>query len=264
MAKYAVCVGINNYPGTANDLSGCVNDANDWEGLLKKRGFATTKLLDKAATKKAISAALTNATTKAKSGDLVVFTYSGHGSWQPDDDGDEPDGRDEGWCPYDIGTVGLLTDDEMYEIFSEAKTGVKLMMLSDSCHSGSVAKMAPPHPGAVHISRVRFMPPERFLPKSKLKVAEQIAGVKSGISKPHRALLISGCKDTEYSYDANFDNRPNGAFSYFALKALSKLTAKATYVDWHKAIRKELPSQSHPQTPILFGSASQKKWSVLS
>src|SRR5688500_369618 len=70
MSKYAVCVGINDYPGTGNDLGGCVNDANDWESALKKRGFATTKLLDKAATKKAISAALVKTIAKAKSGDL--------------------------------------------------------------------------------------------------------------------------------------------------------------------------------------------------
>ena len=32
--KKAVCIGINNYPGTSNDLQGCVNDANDWCALL--------------------------------------------------------------------------------------------------------------------------------------------------------------------------------------------------------------------------------------
>jgi len=30
MAKLALCIGINDYPGTVNDLSGCVNDAQDW------------------------------------------------------------------------------------------------------------------------------------------------------------------------------------------------------------------------------------------
>ncbi len=30
MTKRALCVGINDYPGTNSDLSGCVNDAEDW------------------------------------------------------------------------------------------------------------------------------------------------------------------------------------------------------------------------------------------
>ena len=94
MAKLAVCVGINNYPGTSNDLAGCVNDALDWEATLKARDFSVTTLLDSAAKKQAIVKALQRTIKKAKSGDTVVLTYSGHGSWQPDEDGDEPDGRD--------------------------------------------------------------------------------------------------------------------------------------------------------------------------
>ena len=30
MSKKALCIGINNYPGTHMDLQGGVNDANDW------------------------------------------------------------------------------------------------------------------------------------------------------------------------------------------------------------------------------------------
>jgi hypothetical protein len=29
MAKHALCIGINDYPGTKMDLDGCVNDAKD-------------------------------------------------------------------------------------------------------------------------------------------------------------------------------------------------------------------------------------------
>ena len=32
--KLALCIGINDYPGTDSDLSGCVNDANDWAANL--------------------------------------------------------------------------------------------------------------------------------------------------------------------------------------------------------------------------------------
>lgn len=262
MAKLAVCVGINDYPGNGNDLSGCVNDANDWEAELKGRGFGVTKLLDKQATKKGITAALATAIGKAKSGDLVVFTYSGHGSWQPDNDGDEEDGRDEGWCPYDLNTSGLLIDDEMHDLFGMVATGARLVLLSDSCHSGTVARMAPPQAGA---PRVRFLPPQRFLKAADLKIADRIRGsMRAASAKPHRALLISGCLDYEYSYDANFGGRANGAFTYFALKALKKLKPTATYLEWHAAIRKALPSQSHPQSPNLMGSAAQKKWKILS
>ena len=40
MNKKALCVGINDYPGTSNDLAGCVNDtANLKNFLVKEFGF---------------------------------------------------------------------------------------------------------------------------------------------------------------------------------------------------------------------------------
>jgi len=54
MVMRALCIGINDYPGTDSDLSGCVNDANDWAAVLKKRGFTVTMLLDRKATGAAI------------------------------------------------------------------------------------------------------------------------------------------------------------------------------------------------------------------
>ena len=79
----------------------------------------------------------------------------------------------------------------------------------------------------------------------------------------HAALLLSGCQDVEFSYDAHFDNRPNGAFTYVALNTLRDLPAGATYKDWMVAVSQRLPSQDYPQTPGLDGSSTQRKWPVL-
>ena len=74
---------------------------------------------------------------------------------------------------------------------------------------------------------------------------------------------MSGCQDSEYSYDAYFEGRPNGAFSFVALQALDKLPKTASYSTWYKAVRRMLPSQQYPQSPNLFGSSSMKRWKVL-
>ena len=83
MTKKALCIGINDYPGTQNDLSGCVNDANDWAAALAARGFAVTKLIDAQATKAAMVGAMSALIAGAARGDTVVITYSGHGTWVP-------------------------------------------------------------------------------------------------------------------------------------------------------------------------------------
>jgi len=44
MAKHALTVGINDYPGSDMDLAGCVNDAKDWRALLESRGYFLQRL----------------------------------------------------------------------------------------------------------------------------------------------------------------------------------------------------------------------------
>ena len=170
MTKRALCIGINDYPGTGSDLSGCVNDAKDWAGMLTGRGFEVTTMLDKDATKAKMAGAMTELVRGAGYGDLAVITYSGHGTWVPDQDGDEADQRDEALCPYDINRGNFLVDDELYDIFQQRQRGARIVFISDSCHSGTVSRMAPPI--GDNPVRVRFLPPETFLAPKALEVAQ--------------------------------------------------------------------------------------------
>jgi hypothetical protein len=86
--------------------------------------------------------------------------------------------------------------------------------------------------------------------------ARQVSGEAKATRQKYPALLFSGCKDTEYSYDAFFNNRPNGAFTRVALEALKNnpTTPRA----WMAAVREHLPSTLHPQTPQLYGGRKVK------
>ena len=73
MARYALCVGINEFKSLPRSswLSGCVNDANDISKALKKTGFTARNvkvLTDKQATKRNVMAALKEMVGKAKPG----------------------------------------------------------------------------------------------------------------------------------------------------------------------------------------------------
>jgi len=261
MSKIALCIGINDYPGTQNDLSGCVNDANDWAAELSGRGFAVAKMLDSQATHAAMTSAITNLTHSAVKGDTLVITYSGHGTWVPDSSGDEPDGRDEGLCPYDIGTVGPLLDDQIRHMFGARAAGVRILLLSDSCHSGSVTRgkeddLDPGQP------RARFMPLESWMPADELPPANARPFHRiGGLKRSGGDLLLAGCLDTQYSWDTSFRGRPNGAFTYYALKTLRE-SSPANYEAWFKAIRAYLPSTKLPQDPQIFGSATARRFKV--
>lgn len=258
-SKLALCIGINNYPGTNNDLSGCVNDARDWAAELEQRRFAVECLFDKAATKDAIVTKMSALLAKANAGDVVAFTYSGHGTWVPDTSGDEPDRRDEALCPYDVAS-NLLIDDELYDIFLERKPGVRVVFLSDSCHSGTVAKFGPVVGSADR--KVKFLPLASFEKNaSTLAEARRVERAAARGRARTGALLLAGCQDFEYSYDANFGGKPNGAFTRVALDTL--VAAKPTnYREWYQAIREKLPSMDYPQTPQLVATRSQKLWPI--
>lgn len=273
--KLALCIGINDYPGTENDLAGCLNDAEDWAAALAARGFEIRRLIDSAASGAAIRAGIRDLLTRATTDDAVVITYSGHGTWVPDENGDESDRRDEALCPHDIAANGPLLDDELHDLLGLAAPGVRTVVISDSCHSGTLTRLNNPigDPGR----RARFLPPSTFLfpartdtHPARTDTHPAGADTRPATARPDdeprsAALLLAGCRDAEYSYDATFDGRPNGAFTYVALAALDALPpAAATYRDWLRAIRDRLPSQDYPQTPALQATPAQLTWPVLS
>jgi uncharacterized caspase-like protein len=263
MAKRALCIGINDYPGTNADLAGCVNDVNDWKAVLAARGFAVTTLLDRDATRSNMVEAMTKLFSDTKKGDTTILQYSGHGSFVADQDGDEPDGRDEVLCPSDIASDAFILDDELYELLELAERGSKLAFFADCCHSGTITKLRMADSPSDRPTRSRFLPPTMFLRDFDVPQVAVASRSTKKKSKAHRAVLISGCTDAQTSADAWFGNRANGAFTYYALKALKEIDPSATYRQWHAKIREYLPSVYYGQAPHLQGTTAQLRGRAL-
>lgn len=168
--KWAICAGINDYPGTNNDLRGCVNDAKAWSDELNRRGFTQiVTLLNNQVTKANIIRNLKNIISKCKDDDVIVFTFSGHGTFVPDRDGDEPDGKDEALCCYDV----YLIDDEIRSLLNTLPKTVKFIFISDSCHSGTVSRS---YMASIPRDQDHLVP--RYLPPEDDKIAESISLMK--------------------------------------------------------------------------------------
>ena len=107
--------------------------------------------------------------------------------------------------------------------------------------------------------KIRFLPPLEFVkdPEIRARIPLAVRAPSAPRRQAYPALLFAGCKDVEFSYDADFNGRPNGAFTRAALEALT--ANPGTPQEWFKAIRKRLPSQAYPQTPQLFGGLKAKK-----
>jgi len=78
---------------------------------------------------------------KTQPGDRVFFLYSGHGTRVKDDNGDEEDGKDEALAPYDVDQEGknIIRDDVFNQLLGEL-SGRMVVMVFDSCHSGSISR----------------------------------------------------------------------------------------------------------------------------
>jgi metacaspase-1 len=91
--------------------------------IMNVHGFAEeniTVLMDDGEHESPTKANMINAYKKviaeSKSGDAIFLHYSGHGTKVKDDDGDDKDGYDEALVPLDYKEVGLLRDDDLYDI----------------------------------------------------------------------------------------------------------------------------------------------------
>ena len=264
------------YSGWGGPLAACEFDANDMAAIAKAKGMKSTVLLTKKATRAQLLAGMRAAAKALKSGDLFFMTYSGHGGQVPDTNGDEPDGQDETWCLYD----GQLIDDELYFELSKFAAGVRILVLSDSCHSGSVTRELPPPPPPPG-QRAKLMPAavamrvyaehRAFYDKLQADVAKAAAKAapRAAVVDPDAALaqvahvgaaahasalvgafkpmcvLISGCQDNQTSMDGDH----NGAFTEQVLKAWNDGGFKGGYANFHTRIRAAMPAT---QSPNLF------------
>ena len=266
MAKKALCVGINDYPYDGSDLNGCVNDAKAWADLLISHydfPSANVKfLLDSEATKARILAGLKALLAGAQAGDALVFTNSSHGTYIPDTSGDEPK-YDEAMCPYDCAT-NLIVDDELRSIFQDLPKGVHVTVISDSCFSGSVTRVPVaefiPGQKTPDDRRVRFLSPAlRGQPvlenpwKARPKIREKYPESRM------KEILLSGCSDKEYSYDALIGGKYHGAMTYYALKAIQEANYTITYRQLRDRLLFMLDDEGYPQHPQLEGTAANKK-----
>lgn len=252
-SKKALCIGINDYPGKVNDLKGCVNDCRGWADLLRNTfNFDNVQIIeDSFAKKNNVVSKMKKIIGSASAGDVVVITFSGHGTSVADKSGDEQDGRDEALCLYD----NLLIDDTIQKIIRSLPEDVQFTLISDSCHSGTVTRSWVDHKDNNEPSPRYIAPTDQDFAK-KLPELE----VKKRVFVPQdnmREILVSGCKATEYSYDARFNGKPMGAMSYNAINVL-KEQPHITYNEFYAKLRQRLPSNQYPQTPQLEGSDTNK------
>lgn len=244
-------IGLNridpSHYGSDGALAGCRNDARDMGALAEALGYEPRPtLLDEDATVNAVKAAINAASADLVAGDLFLMTYAGHGGQVPDTNGDEAsdalggvgDSKDETWCLFDR----MLIDDELYALLGGFREGVRVIVVSDSCHSGTVTR---------DLGRVG-----RFLGRDTLERvykerAQEYDEVQNGYPARDRVIigasviLVSGCMDNQTSADG----AGNGLFT----EKLKAEWADGAFRGPLKRLRTRIVQKMPPnQTPNYF------------
>ena len=229
-------IGINKvsqqayYPLKVPDLAACENDAIAMYAIAEKVGYQASVILSEAATYQSVVAAIARSGSRLKSGDIFLLTYSGHGSQVFDKSGDESDRLDETWVLYNR----QILDDELYELWSKFAAGVRILVISDSCHSGTVARIG----GGV---------------KTRLNLVSKGIAEKSISPVVASGILISGCQDRQVAWEVG----KNGLFTSKLIEVWAEGNYKGTYRQFRNAIATRLPRSQSPNY-FLFGTVNGK------
>jgi hypothetical protein len=267
MGKRAVLVGVNRYRIPGADLRGCVNDVKNMQSALVRHcGFAKADivtLVDFAATKKAIEAAIRALVRGGRRGDVLLVHFSGHGSNVPDDDGDEADHRDEILCPTDLDWKDPMRDDWLRRTFDGMRAGVNLTVVTDCCHSGTITRAVEP-PDAPSIERYLPSPWDLVAAESGRRLRGSVqGGLRASTRSARKArdivaadlpeVLITGCRDTQTSADAMIGGSFNGALTYNLVAAIADARGALSYRQLHRDASERIRRGGFDQVPQLEG-----------
>jgi hypothetical protein len=227
----ALLIGIN-YTGTDNELYGCINDTSSINSLISNCNFQKISILTDNTVKKPnhnnILDEFKNLLFNSQSGDVLLFFYSGHGSYILDKNKNEKTGNDQVIIPCDLNEI---LDDELKSIIqTNLKKDVTLIALFDCCFSGSILDLKYQYMDS--LDKNNFT--------ENINESETVGNV----------IMISGCNDVQTSSDANINNKNQGAMTWAFLEAF-KSQKNITWRQLLISMRELLQKSNFDQLPQL-------------
>ena len=268
--KRALLIAIDNYEAPATytpsgtgrslfrNLDGCVNDARSIQSIVvSKFQFDAAKvdtLYDAAANRAGILKKMNELLAASQRNDIAFIYYAGHGSQVPNSLAKEVDKKDESMVPSDTWKEGVedIRDKELANIYNKfIDKGVKLTVIMDCCHSGSLSR-GPNSPG-------KF----RFIEEAKYDAKDASVPQAPELRKEGTFLIMSAAQDNEFAQEQRDENNiPHGAFTIAFIQALEQQSVNASVLNLFISIRAILKSNGKKQEPVL-GASSERQQQTL-
>lgn len=286
---WLLLVGIDFYLKEANQLRGAKNDVTSMELSLKEyyKEVNVTKLLASVTgnpgqtappedehlwpTWDNFTGKIKDITQKASAGDIVWIHYSGHGTLQTTKTSEftyqEGSGIDAAlvlWEPNSSYGVRYLRGIELAILLDDmANKGLKLTVVLDSCHSGSISRKSDNKvrsiPWSVEVDN-EFPLHESVLPQFlilKENNFRDAAITSHWLLHPHGYTLLTACGPHETAKEIRLKEEHHGALSYLICKAFFYCMENEIENVTHELIYRHVYANMFKvggQHPILIGT----------
>ncbi len=252
--KRALLIGLSNYSKEYSWSK--INGTNDID-LIKRglKGFKITELRNAQATHDAIINAINALIHQTKGGDIVYLHFSGHGQPVEDIDGDEGDGWDESFVPYDAGQIygykgykgdKHLLDDQLnlYIQRLRQKAGNRgfVYIVIDACHSGTMDRGDETDSSDFDVAPIRgtnqgFSASKFYRPKKDLKPISHY-NLQSDKSLAD-IIILEACGPNQKNQEIKVDGKFYGPLSYSVFQMLNTQGLIGSK-KWYESVRKNM------------------------
>lgn len=280
--RYALLVGIDDYPGTGSDLRGPVEDARIMERVLtEKYGFDPANIVtlnDADATRQNIAMGIAQHLGQAGPDGVAVFFYSGHGTQIGENiglTGDlDPEPRGEGdEAIYIYGhdyESSILVDEELGYLMETLSANRKLVVV-DACHSGEITRAGGDAPQS---KRVDINDPDvaehlqlpRTFVSSELKALDlddmslgfgDFAQMADVFRNPQTHIMWGSSTEDQVSFTSNLGNNAS-VFTYFVGEHLMNLPESTSMAEFQRLVHDDVSEWASdagltPQNPQMLG-----------
>jgi hypothetical protein len=236
----ALLIGVGKYQDSSANLDGIDNDIDMMKKTVGLMGFKDSQvkvLLDSKATLSGMEQAIKDwLINGVSSQDRVVFYFSGHGAYIPDENGDEADSADEVLVPHDVSVSGetlknVFLDDKFGGMISDIPAG-EIFVFIDACHSGSSTKA---------FKSINGKMPKFFYYKGMPMVKGNFAVEEA--SGKEKYICLSACQDDELA----IATRDGSLFTRAVYDAFSKNSKELTVNQLKEASLTYISNNTSPQ-----------------
>ena len=289
--RYALLVGIDDYPGARADLPSSVLDVQTMKDVLVgSLGFPEENVVtitDAEATRNHILTAFARHLGQAGPDGRAVFYFSGHGTQLDGNEGvtapldNESDNVDEAFAVWDDDgrSSSLILDDEL-GLLTDQLTTSHAMIVLDACHSGTgtrgrsdsplVEKRVPLDSLTNLVRPTAYLKGAGDTPALDASATTDDVSVGDVLARPQRHILLTAARADEKALAGSGGRIKDprmleaSAFTHFLAEQLRAADASTTFADLMTEVQRQTLSYAQSragqsQTPQVEGNAQSQR-----